>query len=419
MPLSFRPLFASALALAAALASGQVLAAKPVAYAAENGFGQSDALLIELKNSGTRAVVVTPLGRGQGAVSTVAGFQVVTLDTPYTEEQDGPIADCDGLPTRVRHDTTQVGTRLRSGTANKGLSELSYAGTDTTLDGCDAGKVVSWGGFVAGQGTNTIHRNLAQIPGLADLVPGSTLAGLSADPGTVVNNQLGADLATFGSGSLSFARSGATVPYTVNADGWIVMSLPTGAQRGYLRLALADNRGMEQWLSADMLGGVPQNLWSPQMMKPVAGTAWGAGAANARIWESAIFAKSTFPFFFYLYKDGTGERVSKDLVAGTESRAPLSAWTVDGSGALVTERTTGGSLLRRRTWQPLALNGKAMGVLESETGYFPDGSTVVIIPPRVNAYIDQGKAVKPAVKQAARQATQSLRSPSSSRSLSR
>lgn len=418
MSMSLRPLFAPMLALAAALAGGQALAAKPVAYAAENGYGQSDALLIELKNGGTRAVVNTPLGRAQGAVSLLGGFQVVTLDAPYTEEQDGPVAACDGLPTRVRHDTTQVGTRLRSGTANKGLSELAYAGTDTTLNGCDAGKVVGWGGFEAGQGINTIHRNLGNLPGLADLVPGTVLAGLSADAGTVVANTLAVDIATFGSGSMSFARAGVSVPYTVNADGWIVMSLPTGAQRGYLRLALADNRGMEQWVSADMVGGVPQALWSPPAMKPVAGTAWGSGAANARIWESAIFTKSTFPFFFHLYKDGTGERVSKDLVAGTETRAPLSAWYLDGSGALVTERTTGGSLLRRRSWQPLVLNGKAMGVIESETGYFPDGSTLVIIAPRINAYIDQGKAVRPAALQGARQATQSARS-SSGRSVSR
>ncbi|MBQ0961378.1 hypothetical protein KAK06_20650 [Ideonella sp. 4Y11] len=410
-----------AVGLVAVLAAGGALAATPVAYVAERGHGRSEALLVELRSGGTRASVVSDLGRGQGGVSSIGGFQVITLDVPVQTEYDG-VGDCDGLPARIRRETQQIGTRVRSGKPGKGLSEMSYAGTDTILDGCDAGKVVSWGGFVADQGIPMVHRSLASTASLSDLVPGVSLAGLSAAPGSVVpGNQVGmvlpVEVVSFGSGQLSFATTGVTLPYAISADGWLSFALPAGGQRGYLRLTTADSRGMEQWMSADMSGGVPQAVWSQAVIKPVGGAAWGTGSANARIWESAIFEKSMNPFYFHLYRDGTGERVQRFLSDGTEQRSPLSAWYLDGDN-LVTERTAG-SQLRRRVWQPIAINGKAIGVLEAETYYFADGSSINVIPQRVNAYIDEGKAVKPAAAQVRRAAAQSARSSSPGRSLSR
>jgi hypothetical protein len=402
-----------ALTLAGLLATGAAWAAKPVVYVAEHGGGNTEALWMEVKVNG-RATVVLPEGRGLGAASTIGSFQVVTLDTPMSVEYQGPPDRCTGEPTTVRSDTLQVGVRLRSGTASKGQSAISRVGTDTILTGCDTGVVSNWGGFAPTDGVNSVHRSYTALPPTSDLVTGVRLAGMSGAAGTVYGFSLPQEVATFDAGQLLFAQSGA-VPYTVTPDGWFLLTLPTGQQRAYLRVTNAVRHGIENWMSADVTAGELTAVSSELMLKAVDGTAWGTGNANARMWESSMFSLSNTPFFVHLYKDGTGERISRDLINGTESRAVIGAWFLD-NGALVTERTTG-SLVRRRVWQPLAQNGKAMGVLESETAFLPDGSTFVVIAPRVNASVDLGKAVKPPV-QARRPAPQEAPSPSRS-SLSR
>lgn len=397
-----------ALTLAGLLVTGAAWAAKPVVYVAEHGSSSSEALWLEVKANG-RSAVVLPEGRGTGAVSTIGSFQVVTLDTPVSEEYQSQDS-CTGEPIMVRRDTLQVGVRLRSGTASKGQSAISQAGTDTILAGCETGVVSNWGGFAPTDGSNSVHRSYTALPPTSDLVAGVRLAGMSGAAGTVYGFSLPQELATFGAGQLLFEQSGA-VPYTVTPDGWFLLTLPTGQQRAYLRVTNAVRHGIENWMSADVTAGELTAVSSELMIKPVDGTAWGTGNANARMWESSMFSLSNTPFFVHLYRDGTGERISRDLINGTESRAVIGAWFLD-SGALVTERTTG-SLVRRRVWQPLAQNGKAMGVLESETAFLPDGSSFVLIAPRVNAYVDLGKAVKPPV-QARRLEAQGVPSPSRS-----
>ncbi|MBN8487775.1 MAG: hypothetical protein J0M20_08650 [Burkholderiales bacterium] len=401
----------SALILMSLLSSGAAWAAKPVVYVAEHGSGNSEALWLEVRSNG-KAALVLPEGRSSGVVSTVGSFQVVTLDTPVSEEIEGPPDRCNGDPTQVRRDLLQVGVRLRSGTGNRGLSAISRTGTETILTGCDAGLVSHWGDFSGTAGVNTVHRSYAAMPPTTDLVAGAQLAGMSGADGSVVGFGLPADVATVGAGVLTFEQSGA-VPYTVTPDGWFLLSLPGGQQRAYLRLTGAVMHGVENWMAADVVSGVLTAVSPALMIKPVAGTAWGSGNANARMWESSLFTLSNTPFFVHLYRDGTGERISRDLIAGTESRAPISAWYLSG-GALVTERMTG-SYVRRRLWQPLAANGKAMGVMESETVHAPDGTSFVAIAPRINAYVDLGKAVKPPV-QVRRTVAQGLASSSRSRS---
>ena len=113
---------------------------------------------------------------------------------------------------------------------------------------------------------------------------------------------------------------------------------------------------------------------------------------------SGIFIATRKPFFFYLYKTGTGERVQKDLDLGTESRAPITSWGLD-SGNLWQQRLLGGGTAQRnRSWVPLRNEGsKTHWVMESEVQVDGSGETV-LIKPRVNYYLDTGKAVPPATQ---------------------
>ena len=121
------------LSLAVAAAAGAVGApglaqAAQVAYVAENGFPiLRSAYLIDWRQKNTRARLVSTDGVRTGSVGTVGLNQVITLDTPFTYTTVGAPAPCDGLQPDVQVSITQVGVRLRSGTASKGLSEIGRA----------------------------------------------------------------------------------------------------------------------------------------------------------------------------------------------------------------------------------------------------------------------------------------------------
>ena len=120
------------------------------------------------------------------------------------------------------------------------------------------------------------------------------------------------------------------------------------------------------------------------------------------MWDSGIFIATRKPFFFYLYKTGTGERVQKDLDLGTESRTPITSWGLDGGNLWQQRLLGGGTIQRNRTWVPLRNEGsKTHWVMESEVQVDDTGATT-LIKPRVNYYLDTGKAVPPAA-QATRQ----------------
>ena len=97
--------------------------------------------------------------------------------------------------------------------------------------------------------------------------------------------------------------------------------------------------------------------------------------------------------FIYLYQGGTGERVSKDLATGTESRVPIT-WVFYGKDIVQTRFS--GTVRRDRAWVPLRnIGGNIRFVMESETATLSDGTIQPIILPRVNFYVDTGKAVAP------------------------
>ena len=119
----------------------------------------------------------------------------------------------------------------------------------------------------------------------------------------------------------------------------------------------------------------------------------GSVRSMARLWESGLATNTRLPFFIALNADGSGERISKDLDAGSEFRQPI-RWRLDGN-SLIAERSSP-VYQRTRTWLPLAQAGKVRFVMESEDQLLlRDGSRAVFIPRRVTPYINRG-SVPPA-----------------------
>lgn len=142
---------------------------------------------------------------------------------------------------------------------------------------------------------------------------------------------------------------------------------------------------------------------SRRMLLLVAGVALVAAAlpasSIAATKSTAYFSVGTGSSIAYLIdwlpKNGTGERVQKDLDLGTESRVPIDSWGFDGLNLVQTRAFGGGE--RHRTWVPLRNQGtKFRWVMESELIVPNVGEPFTLIKPRVNYYEDTGKAVPPA-----------------------
>lgn len=335
---------------------------------------------------GTAATVVSGVGRAEASVVAIGPRRLATLAAPLSQTFVDFDPDCPTTEVHIRRDVLQLAVTRLSGTEARGTSAVVEIGTTTTLDGCNAGRVVPFGA-PGDAGIATQHLAAALRPSKADLSPGVTLAGPSDQPG--LDGFPAVDVTTFGAGALSFAASGG-VYATDTVDGWLVLSLPFG-QRGYTRVAV-DRAGAETWVAADWSAGLPQRVFNTLMVKPAPGAGFGTPRQAARIWESGLFSGSNNPFYFYLYRDGSGERVSVDMAAGTELRSPV-RWRLEGE-TLVTVRDLG-SGLGHRTWVPLRNSGSTRFVLESESIRTPGGGEEPFIAPRINFYLDEGAATPP------------------------
>ncbi len=379
--------------LGAALAAGISLPAqaqtRSVAYVAQQN-DTAAAYLVDWIGS-TRAVVVANAGRSGGSVARSGAQRVVTLDSPFsTEFQTNTFDPCINDFPRQRQSTLQIALTTLSGSADRGESKVVELGTITTLNGCAAGTVVPFGAL-GDPGLATRHLALALRPAVSDLVPGVALAGLGELPRTGPCDAV--DVLTLQAGGLGlFAASGSVVPAAFDADQWLVLGLPAG-ERAYTRLSVDRRTGAEVWLDVDRAGGVPTVAYRRLIVKPVAGASFGTLRQASRMWQSGISTTPTNSFVVHLYRDGSGERVFRDLVAGTETRSPLT-WTL-GSGQIVQTRPLGTNT-GVRTWVPLANNGGgATFVLESEVIVDPAGVATPLIAPRVNFYVDTGPATAP------------------------
>lgn len=337
---------------------------------------------------GAAATVVTGQGRSEAGVTSSGALRLATLATPMSRISSTIDPDCPELPVDLRRDVLQVAVTSLSGSDRRGTSKVVEIGTETTLGGCNAGRVRPFGA-PDDAGVSTLHLDARLRPSTADLVAGSRLAGPSDQPG--LDAFPPADVVAIGTGVWQFPASGGSYP-VASVDGWTVLGLALG-ERAYTRFAV-DRSGAETWIAADWVAGQPQRVFQTLMVVPAAGAGFGGTWQAARVWESGLFVGTNNPFFFHLYLDGTGERVSQDLAAGTETRQPVT-WDRNGED-LVTRRTFGDGSQGRRTWVPLRNSGRLRFVMEQEVRILTDGTPLPFVGPRVNAYVDRGAASPPA-----------------------
>lgn len=376
--------YAVAALLAVAVPASAIAATRSYAYFAI-GDGSSTAYLIDWLPKG-RASVVAQIGAQAGTVSDDGTQKTITFDTPLSFSFDN-FDEC-GLAIQQRHEVRQLVVR----TLAAGTTQFVEMGAVVNVGGCQDGRAEPFGA-PTDEGRSLKRMAMSARPAVADLVPGTEIAGFSEEatqpPGFA---SLTEDVVTLQSGSAQFHRSGTVVPAAFDANKWLVFSFP-GFQRAYTRLVVDAKTGGETWLLADWAGGQPQRVEERLLVKAAAGAGFGTVAETSRMWESGLFINTQRPFFFYFYKNGTGERVQKDLDLGTEVRLPVT-WGFDGLN-LVQLRVSG-PFQYRRTWEPLRNQGKFRWVMESET-LTPDGDEPLVqIKPRVNYYEDTGKAVPPA-----------------------
>lgn len=352
------------------------------------------AYLVDWK-AGNWARVVGVSGAGIGAFTDDGTQRVVTLGAALSYISSSSDLDCFGNQYTQRVDTRQFVFRKVAGSVVNGRTEVVEIGTITALDGCSAGRILPFGSLTE-PGSAMQHRALSAREPMTDVLPGFTIAGFAEGPGGDIFDPIGAydprgtDVVTLETPtSLRFQRTGTVVPATLNAEQWLMLQMP-GFERGYTRIAFDKASGAEIWLAANFRDGVPVQVDSAMMIKPVPGFSFGSGARSSRMWESAVTLGTDFPVFFYLYRDRTGERVDKDLTTGDESRDPTT-WRFAGSDIVQTYFDG----TRRRTWTPLARNGNYMFVFENESRKYPGQPRILYIPNRVNFYVDRGPALRP------------------------
>jgi len=379
----------AALALAACGLPGLALAAtRPVAYY-QVGQGSHYAYLVEWKGP-DKARVVNPNGAQPGGVSDNGTQKLVTLNAPLSATFD-TVDSCD-LPIQQRQDTHQLVVR----DLQAGVSEMVEIGTLTNIGGCEDGLVTPFGSQ-NDPGTPMKRLPMKARPSMGDLVPGLQIAGPSEDPPWTPFGLTGAqDVITLGVGTATFQATGHSFPVSLSADQWLVFGL-AGFERAYTRLELDAKTGGEAWLMADWSSGRATRVETALFVKPLAGAGFGSVAQASRMWESGLFIDSpVLRFSIHLYKNGTGERVQQNLETGDEFRSPISSWGFEGQ-SLVQRRVFDGGFSFDRTWAPLRNQGKVRWVMESEL-FVDNGDSFVNIAPRVNYYVDTGKAVPPAVR---------------------
>lgn len=384
MPSRRRIWAAAAFTAAGLIGLATPAAAKEVAYYTPSD-GNDSAYLIDWAKS--KARVVNGVGAQKGSVTGDSAQRVVTLSSPLSVTY--PASDSCGLEIQLRYDTNQVVVREGGKTA-----QIIEIGTSTNLGGCEDGLVTPFGS-PTDAGVTHVQVAMAKRPPVTDLIPGVVMAGFSEDAQLPGESQVAQDVAVMQAGSLMFQTTGNTVPASFSADNWLLLALPF-EQRGYARLTVDAKTGGEHWLRAVWVNGQAQRVDEALLVKPVAGASFGSVKQASRMWESGLFSGTRTPFYLYLYQAGNGERVSKDLDAGTEFRSPIT-WVFSGNDIVQTRSLGGGYYRGDRTWQPLRDVGTFdEWVMESELLTDPDGVVTTLIKPRVNLYVDTGKAVPPA-----------------------
>ena len=381
--------FAIGVVTLAGAAAAQAAPHTSISYLSDPSF--ATAYLVDWDAATHRAHLVDYVGSGDGTWTDDGTLRVLTLSAPIETTQD--TFDCNGLPMTQTVDMLQLAVRHVSGGAHKGSAQLIEIGTTTDIGGCTPGLVAPYGS-TSDPGTTTTYADMADRPDMDDLSHGAVLAGMSDSAPNVDTTQLVARLTTFAHHGLTFANSGATVPRDL-VDGWFVLDFGT-FQRGYTRLAVDPHTHAETWLGAAWAGGRPTSVFQAMMVVPNAAAGFGGHSAQAHVWNSGMFLKSDSPTDYQLYTDDTGAFEEKDASGNLLFSQPAT-WADSGANLVLTRSSNPAYSFYVRTWVPIANYGKAHFVFENEDMHDVVGGTVSPrIVPRVNFYVDDGKATPPA-----------------------
>lgn len=381
---SSRLLAVAGAAIAMAGGASSVLA-KSVAY-----YAGGPAHLIDWQSK-QRAWVVNNLGTAAGTVADDGSQRLVTFDTPFSEVWAAGSDACGSY--EERHVTEQLVVRDLPGS----LSQLVSIGADVVVGGCLDGQRTPFG-TPADEGQTSHRLAMSARPPMTDITPGLQLAGPGEQAWAMDYPVPTQDVVTVQGGAVAFHATGHVFPATIDAKGWWVFDLD-GFQHAYTRLEVSAKTGGETWLAAEWANGQPQRVAYVSFVKTAAGAGFGTVAQASRMWQSGLTVGPNNPypdrpFYLYMYKNGTGAQVLKYLDTGEEFRTPTT-WSFDGNDVVHRRET---SYVHIRRWVPLRNEGdKRRWVLETTT-YTIDGQTIPGIPPRVNYYLDTGKAVPPAAR---------------------
>jgi len=371
---------------------------KSIAYYAL-GEDNHTAYLIDWNGAQKKARVAGNGGASSGTYVDDGTQKVITLAQPLSETWLYSSDDCGTV--YARSATRQVVVR----DLPDGVTQTVEIGERTQIGGCNDGEVTPYGSLTD-EGASMKRLSMSARPSMSDVQPGLEIAGFSEDHLAFAELYYAQDVVWLDfNGRARFRKTGDAPLAAINAKQWLVMTLPPGDQRAFTRLAVDNTTQGETWLMAGWVNDQATWVVKQRVVKTQEGASFGTVAQASRKWESGLFRGTQQPFFIYLYQDATGERVRKDLDAGTETREPIDSWGFQGV-TLWQERALGGSgIVATRRWQPLRNEGtKTRWVLETEVRV-QDGVDVVSIKPRVNDYVDTGKAVPPATARPAAQAS--------------
>jgi len=385
--------------LAWALATCALPVAAKTMYYVPTASGQTGAWVVSFGDS-DKVRVVGQVGNRQGTYTDSGTEQVVTLNKALSYEYlsaPGDV-DCHGQRYQKRYDLQQLVFRRDANVSSKkGKSSIVEIGVIVHVGGCTPGTVEP-SGSPSDPGYPVQHFAENKRAPMADVAAGFTIAGFregpAPDPYLNPFAQIAADRLTLDNATTArFLGSGTTVAASLNAEQWLVLAMP-GFERGYTRIVLNSASGTETWMEAEFQDGKAQRVTNVMMVKPVPGASFGTKSEAARIWESFVGIGTNTPFFFTLYGNWTGETISKNIAANTESRVPLT-WGFDGSDIVTSRTLGGGSVVATRRWQPLSRTGKYVVVMEEEVRKPSASPSFVYIPARVVFYVDRGKATPP------------------------
>ena len=348
------------------------------------------AYVITWDTTAHRAHFVETYGNFDGSYADDGSQRVFTLDTPLVLTYQIP--DCNGNAMTQNDVTTQLVIRTVSGEPDKGDSAVVPIHYSQDVDGCTPGLVVHYGA-TTDAGIPLLRRAASLRPPMDELVPGTQIAGLAENPIDAYGDLpiLAAQVATFGRDHVTFQGTGHRFPSTLTADGWLVIDFGT-FKRAYTRVARQRETGGETWFGAEWINDAPASL----ELSPVVAPTWDAGfgdlADTSRQWFDGLFQFDA-PTTFDLYRDHTGSELV-DTGAGTPpSQSPLT-WSRTGADLTISKADASGTYVH--TWHPIANHGKTHFVIESEEIYVNGADAGPAFAPRVNWYVDEGQAVKPA-----------------------